>query len=760
MTIKKYINLKTSLLSITLGLLIILASVPFTLANTDEANQTTITIYHTNDMHGRVNSTYDSNELKQIGLDYIKNVKDSTPNSILVDAGDATQGTPFGKFSKGIGIIKIMNKTGYDAMTVGNHEFDYGKDAVMDIAKNANFPILSANTFYNGKCFLNSINGYNGCNFIKEIGGKKIGFFGITTSETTKTTIPKNLEGISFEDEIASSKKQVEYLKSQGADVIVGICHVGVESSSKVKSYDIAKAVDGLDIIIDGHSHTRKTETAFGTVIQQTGTESLTLGKIDITFTGDDFTINAGLLTADEIQKNYTKNPEITSYYNELYAKIAPTLEKVIGATNVTLYGGNYNSKNISRIVETNLGDLIGDAMMYESKELLKYTEYQDLPIVALENGGAVRSRINHGFITMEDILNVLPLDNKLSLQIITPKTLYQTMERGVCKMKEPSGKGEALDGFFGGFPQIGGMKIEFDITKEAYDTNAPYDYKGQRVTKITLIDQEEQNNGIVLDRSDDKTKLIFACNDYTITEFPMVNEVDILTKGNYLSDTLANYINKLTLDSGAPINNYEVKNRDILLNQNDYAADFDSKIQVFYESNILASSDVLVSIDNKENTSMTTDEEGYLTINSLDYNGHTVKVYYDKKYSDAYVDPRGGIKNSSVFISDTSQRDIKCVTNLIDQIPENVTNEDARLIKFTRSSFDTLSSNSKNKVTNYQKLVNAEKNLSRLNNTQAAFWDTVFKDHIVSIIVFVIVILLIGIFIAIMVKRKRSKTK
>ena len=757
MTIKKYINLKASVLSAILVLAVILSGIPLTHANNLNSNETTITIYHTNDMHGKVNSIYSSGELKQIGLDYIKNIKDSTANSILVDAGDATQGSPLGKFSKGIDIIKLMNKTSYDVMTIGNHEFDYGKDAVMDIAKNADFPILSANTLYNGNDFLASINGYNGCNFIKEINGKKIGFFGITTSETTKTTIPKNLEGITFEDEIETSKKQVKALKEQGADVTIGIAHVGIESSSKIKSYDIAKAVDGLDIIIDGHSHTKKTETVFGTLIQQTGTESSTLGKINITFNGNDFKIDAGLLTANEVQKNYTPDQNVTNYYNELYSKIAPTLEKVIGATDSTLFGGNYNSKNISRIVEANLGDLIGDAMIYESKNLLKDSEYKNLPIVALENGGSVRSRIDKGFITMEDVLEVLPLDNKLTLQVITPKILYQTMERGVCKIKPPAAKGEALDGFFGGFPQIAGMKIEFDITQEAYDTSTPGDYKGQRVAKITLIDQEGNNN-IVLDRSDDQTKLIFACNDYTVTEYPMVNEVEILTKGDYLSNTLANYISKLTFDSGEPIHNYETKGRDILLNQNEYAENFDSKIQIFSNSNLLKSEEVKIIIDNDKEMIMTTDENGYVYINSLNYSGHTIKAFYNNNYSDAYIDPRTGLKDAAIFIDDTSDRDIKCVINLIDQIPDNVTAENAKLLKFARTSYNMLNNDNQAKVTNYNKLIKAENDLNNLYNHKQNFISIIFDNPVASAIIISITVLLILAFAAIIIKKKKSK--
>ena len=177
-------------ISMILTLSIILSCIPL---NAYSTSSDPIVIYHTNDMHGRINSVYSQNELTQIGLDVVKSAKENTNNAILIDAGDATQGTPMGKFSKGLDIVDVMNVAGYDGMTLGNHEFDYGQENVMKIAKKANFPVVSSNTLYNGDLFLKDVNGNNGENFIKEVGGKKLGFFGIITSETTKTTIPENL---------------------------------------------------------------------------------------------------------------------------------------------------------------------------------------------------------------------------------------------------------------------------------------------------------------------------------------------------------------------------------------------------------------------------------------------------------------------------------------------------------------------------------------------------------------------------------------
>lgn len=201
------------------------------------ASSTTVTIYHTNDIHGKVNSTYaEDGTLTQIGMDVLKNVKANTPNSLLIDAGDATQGVALATYSQGADIIKLMNAAGYDGMTLGNHEFDYGRDAALSNAKLAGFPVVAANAMDNGQTLLKGVNSAktkgsgdlydeNGGWFIKTVAGKKIGFFGISTTETAYKTNPNNLKGVTFADEIATAKAQVSALQAQKADAIIGIMH-------------------------------------------------------------------------------------------------------------------------------------------------------------------------------------------------------------------------------------------------------------------------------------------------------------------------------------------------------------------------------------------------------------------------------------------------------------------------------------------------------------------------------------------------------
>ncbi len=721
-----------------------------------EGEENVITIYHTNDMHGQVGSTYTNGVLSQIGLDYIKTAKEKTNNSILIDAGDATQGTPMGKFSKGLDIVELMNATGYDLMTLGNHEFDYGKDAVLEIAKSAKFPVVSANTLYNGDVFLKDINNNNGCNFIKEINGKKIGFFGITTEETMRTTIPANLEGITFANEIETAQKQVNELKSQNADVIVGITHVGIDSSTKVNSHQIAQSVQGIDIMIDGHSHSKKTEKVGNTLIQQTGTSNVMLGKIEIKFNdSNSFECDSKLLTPKEVSDMFSPDPSITQLYDSLSENIAPILDKVVGKSDTSLYGGNYNTKNVSRMVETNLGSLIGDAMIYSTKDIIKGSEYEKLPIVALENGGAVRAKINSGYITMKDVLEVLPLDNKLSLQVVTPNTVYKTMERGVCKQHNPSKAGDAIDGFFGGFPQIAGMRIEYDINQAAYNTDNPTAGTGNRVTKIVLLN-EDGSDGNVLDRNDESTKILFACNDYTITEYPMVSDIEVVQKGDLLSNVLADYITKLTYDSkngsfNYPLNQGRVK----LLKDENLFVPFNSEIAINFENKALSESNVKVSIDGMAANDMITDLEGKIRLENLVSGGHRVVVDYNGKNADVYVDETVELKNGSLNIIDQSEKEVKCVTNIINQITNDITIENENRVNFARSSYDSLTEEGKTQISNYQKLVDAENKL--LNNNLGA---NGFINNNIVIVLLIVVATIAVIIVLVRIKKSNKNNK
>lgn len=720
------------------------------------AGDTNIVIFHTNDIHGNVNSVQTDGVLNRIGLDIIKNAKDSTQDSILIDAGDALQGTPEGKYSKGADIVKMMNAAGYDGMTLGNHEFDYGSDAVLECAKAATFPVVSANTYKSGEPFLKGINEGNGRDFIKEISGKKVGFFGITTEETNRTTIPPNLEGIEFRNEIEVSREEVKRLREQKVDIIVGIMHVGVDSSSKVTSYDIAKKVSGIDIIIDGHSHTKLVDKVNGTVISQTGMGASNLGRIDIRFHGPNMSIDAVLIPASEVGRMFVPENSITKMYDDIYSNISPLIERVIGKTTGTFYGGTYNGKNISRFVETNMGDLICDSMIWSGKKLIQGTDMEKLPVVAFENGGAVRSGINLGYIKMSNVSDVLPLDNKLSVQVITPKRLYQVLERGVGRLTLKAA-GEPLTGPFGGFPQIGGMKIEVDI----YAT--PYDYDknlgGQRVKNITLIDSDG-NEGMSLSSDDDKTMIVFLCNDYTIYEFPAVANEEIRVKGKYLSDTLAEYISKLTFESEGEFSYSISKGRVILKKIDSFFKPYTAELTIKDGTGALGNTAVAFNIDSTESKQLTTDDDGHINLEGLSTGQHTVRVFYGGMTSEVYINDQIGMDSNTVILSDSSDRDISSVSNIIGQIPYTVTADAKDIINFARLSYNSLSERSGEKVINYNKLQRAEERLLYLNGEDYDNKGLPKMDGNRTIVTAVFICVILSGLVVIWLIRKRSVTK
>ena len=216
---------------------------------TGDSAAKTVTIYTTNDIHGVVEESGTA-----IGLAQTAGIAASTDDSLLVDAGDATQGASFATITQGADVIKMMNAAGYDVMTAGNHEFDYGADVLLSNVSAANFPILGANVLRDGSPLLEP-------NAVITAGGHKIGFIGITTVATATSTNPSKLAGITFEDEVKTTKEQIAKL-SDTADTIIIVCHLGNNQTAvKCTSEDLIKALtpeeqSKIAAVIDGHSHT------------------------------------------------------------------------------------------------------------------------------------------------------------------------------------------------------------------------------------------------------------------------------------------------------------------------------------------------------------------------------------------------------------------------------------------------------------------------------------------------------------------------
>ena len=328
-----------------------------------DPDEVVINILHTNDIHADVEN-----------IEYIAKYKEETDNALWFDGGDSTQGQPLATYTKGKAVVDVLNSAKLDAAAVGNHEFDYGKEQLLANAKMAKFPFLAANVkTEKGQPFLKKWN-KNGAYTIIKKAGKKIGVFGITTTETSYKTNPQNVKGITFESEIESAQKTIDILKKAKCDLIVCLAHIGNDEGSKPTSVEFGNALNGCDLIIDGHSHTEiQQKLDNGTVLVQTGTQLKKLGFVSVVFTKDDNKkvvkkIDTKLLSQDEYQI-YGKEVKVIRVFNKYTAELEPILGTVGGNTATDLIANEVledgSSIRICRQRETSMGDLGSDSNVW-----------------------------------------------------------------------------------------------------------------------------------------------------------------------------------------------------------------------------------------------------------------------------------------------------------------------------------------------------------------------------------------------------------
>ena len=478
------------------------------LSNTQEKEESNkITILHTNDTHGRLKA-----DNKIIGIDTVAAIKNNTENSILVDAGDTIHGLPFVTLSKGQDAVDLLNAAGYEYIVPGNHDFNYGYSRLMELFKNSvtlksgenKLRLLASNINKDGKSVFEA-------NHIKEmeVNGKtvKVGFFGIATQETAYKTNPNNVKGIEFTSPVDAAKEQVEELEKQGADVIVALSHVGTDESSDPTAYDVIKAVDGIDVYVDGHSHTtfKNGEKVNDTLLVSTGEYLSNLGKVEIELDENNEVVNAtaSLITKEEASK-VTPDAKVAAKIAEIDKAQGEVLSEVIGKNTIELDG----ERNSVRFGETNLGNLITDAMMDETGADL-----------AITNGGGIRASIKVGDITKGDVVSVLPFGNFVVTKQLTGAQIKEVLEFGVRSY------GESL----GGFPHVAGIKFVVDPSRPV----------GDRIISLTINDKALDMN---------KTYTV-ATNDFMASggdDYPCFGDIPTLNEYSSLEESLANFIKTL----------------------------------------------------------------------------------------------------------------------------------------------------------------------------------------------------------------------
>lgn len=401
-------------------------------------------ILHTNDVHGAIEGYAYITALK---ADY----EAKGAEVILVDAGDYSQGEVYVSDTKGLDAVEMMNVTGYDVVTLGNHEFDYGYAQLKENMTKADFKILCANVYgEDGTPIFDANYTYT------TKSGVKIGFFGMETPEAQTKANPALIKGLKFDTDLkAVAEKQLEALKDD--DVVIALSHLGVDDSSKpYTSYDLYNAAKGIDFIIDGHSHSVMTKGKNGEPIQSTGTKFANIGVIVI----DDASKKIESNSLYEIKEDTAKDAAVAAAAQKIIDRIDKEYGAVFAKSKVELNGAK--APNGNRDSETNNGDLITDAMLWKVMQNKEGLTVNEDHVVAITNGGGIRAAIKVGDVTKKDIKTVLPFGNTIEVIYVTGTELLEALEASTFCVPES----------IGGFPQVSGISYTIS-TGAVYDANA-----------------------------------------------------------------------------------------------------------------------------------------------------------------------------------------------------------------------------------------------------------------------------------------------
>ena len=401
-------------------------------------------ILHTNDVHGAVEGyAY----IAQLKADY----EAKGAEVILVDAGDFSQGTTYVSSTKGADAVTMMNAAGYDVVTLGNHEFDYGYAQLKENMSKAKFKVVCADVFNeDGTPIFDASYTYT------TKSGVKVGFFGMETPETQTKANPALIKGLTFATGDAFTKAAADQVAAlKDADVVICLAHLGVDAeSAPYRSTDLYAAVKGIDFIVDGHSHTVMTKGEKGEPIQSTGTAFANIGVIVI----DDASKKIESNSLYEIKEDTAKDATVAAAAKTIVDRVDKEYGVVFAKSEVTLNGAK--APNGNRDSETNNGDLITDAMLWKVMQNKEGLTVDADHVVAITNGGGIRAAIKPGDVTKKDINTVLPFGNTVAVIYVTGAELLEALEASTYSLP------------VGGFPQVAGINFTLS-TAVAYDANA-----------------------------------------------------------------------------------------------------------------------------------------------------------------------------------------------------------------------------------------------------------------------------------------------
>ena len=464
------------------------AEAPSAPAESPKSEEKDTVILHTNDVHGRI-----VEEKGVIGDAKLATVIEqerakTNQTTLVVDAGDAFQGLPISNSSKGEARAKILNEMNYDAMAVGNHEFDFGLDEAKKYKEILKFPLLSANTYVNGARLFEAATIVDKD---KNVEGDEFVVIGVTTPETATKTHPKNVQGVTFTEPIAEVNKVIEEIQAkalaEGKDYknYVVLAHLGVDTTTPVewRGSTLAEALSKNPLlkgkrvtVIDGHSHTVESTTYGDNVTyNQTGSYLHNVGRI--TYKSRQLLGNPSQIPAADAKK-LEANPKIAAMVKEIKEKYdAENAVEVVSKSPVELNGDRENV----RVRETNLGNVVADALYQYGQ-----TGFSHPTDIAVTNGGGLRETIAKDKpITKGNVIAVLPFGNTITQIQVTGQQVLDMFEKslGSILQVDKDGKtvldenGQPLLEPSGGFLQVSGVKVY-------YDTNLP---SGKRVLAVQV---------------------------------------------------------------------------------------------------------------------------------------------------------------------------------------------------------------------------------------------------------------------------------
>jgi 5'-nucleotidase/UDP-sugar diphosphatase len=414
--------------------------------------QIEIRILHVNDFHGFAEpyKPLGSDELIG-GIAYLATRVEKFRNeksSLLLSAGDMIQGHNWANLFQGESVIELMNVMRFDAMVLGNHEFDFGKSILEKRVSEAKFPILGANV--EG---LQHLKAY----VIKILKGVKIAIIGVTTEDTPASTHPRNVEGLRFLSPIETIERYLKQFKKD-VDMVIVLSHLGHPMDRM-----LAEKVKGIDVIVGGHTHTKieKPVEVGNTIIVQAWEHGKALGVLDLTLDDRKIIKYEGHLEA--IKPNADKEDQVVWAVVDKYKqKVGVALNEKVGEAEVDLDGENVRKRG------TNLGDLIADIMRQVS-----------VADVAIINGGGIRTNIKRGEIRVKDVYTALPFDNYIVAIRLTGKQIWEALEHGVSAVEDEGGR----------FPQVSGLSFKYfrlatrgSRIKEIFIAGKPIDLKREYV--------------------------------------------------------------------------------------------------------------------------------------------------------------------------------------------------------------------------------------------------------------------------------------